>query len=73
MFGCKHFTPNFSGFFIYDNKRLRSRLLLYMTIENLHKTEKFGRFSGNMSEIHISGAENFLSKFNAGRRVVYLF
>ena len=44
-----------------------------MTIENLHKTEKFGRFSGNMSEIHISGAENFLSKFNAGRRVVYLF
>ncbi len=47
--------------------------LSYMTIENLHKTEKFGRFSGNMSEIHISGAENFLSKFNAGRRVVYLF
>ncbi len=42
-----------------------------MTIENLHKAEKFGRFSGNMSEIHISGAENFLSKFNAGRRVVY--
>lgn len=86
MFGCKHFTPNFSGFFIYDNKRLRSRLLLYMTIENceagflsymtienLHKAEKFGRFSGNMSEIHIFGAKNFLSKFNAGRRVVYLF
>lgn len=44
-----------------------------MTIENLHKAEKFGRFSGNMSEIHISGAENFLSKFNAGQRVVYLF
>lgn len=57
MFGCKHFTPNFSGFFIYDNKRLRSRLLLYMTIENceagflsymtienLHKAENSGGF-----------------------------